>query len=145
MIGVIIAGTRTFDDYELLKEKCDKWLKYGHPNDLVILSGGAKGADKLGERYAKERNLNLEIYPANWEKYGKSAGIKRNIQMGNNADILIAFWDGKSRGTKHMIDYANKQEFTTVVVIDYEENLEYYSSHRKRNPNLFSGQTRQQD
>ena len=72
----------------------------------VILSGTARGADKLGERWAAENSVRLEYYPANWDRYGKSAGYRRNAKMAANADAMIALWDGKSRGTKHMIDIA---------------------------------------
>lgn len=102
---VIIAGSRNFNDYELLKEKTDELLsnviKEGY--DITIISGGARGADRLAERYAKERGFNLVVYNADWNKYGKSAGYRRNIEMSKIGDALIAFWDGQSRGTKNMI------------------------------------------
>lgn len=88
--------------------------------NLEIISGTANGADKLGERFAKEYNLKIKRFPANWDLYGKSAGYKRNEQMALYAKedngILIAFWNGKSKGTKHMIDIANKYELITVVI-----------------------------
>lgn len=113
---IIIAGGRDFDDYELLKRICDNLIKY--KDSVEIVSGGANGADKLGERYAKENNMNLRIFPADWYKFGKSAGYKRNLQMASYADVLIAFWDGKSKGTGHMIDLAKKHGLG-VTVINY--------------------------
>jgi len=113
---VIIAGGRDFNNYELLKVRCDNILS--KQNEIIIVSGGAKGADSLGERYANDKGYSLEIYPAEWDKYGKSAGYKRNVLMSENADSLIAFWDGKSRGTKHMIDIATKNGLN-VRVINY--------------------------
>lgn len=102
---VIIAGGRDFNDYKLLKDKCLKILTNKIKTDsVVIVSGGARGADVLGERFAKELGLQLLLFPAEWDKYGKSAGYKRNLTMSENADALIAFWDGESRGTRHMID-----------------------------------------
>ena len=98
---VIVAGGRDFDNYELLKEKLDFYFKDITP---VIVCGEAKGADLLGRRYAEEKGLDILSYPAEWEKYGKSAGFRRNEQMAANATALVAFWDGKSKGTKHMID-----------------------------------------
>ena len=77
-------------------------------NDIIILSGCANGADAIGERYAKENGLKVEKYPANWEKYGKSAGPRRNEEMANKCDYVICFWDGNSKGTKSMIDFAKK-------------------------------------
>lgn len=102
---VIIAGGRDFNDYGLLKTKCDFFLsKY---KQVEIVSGKAKGADALGELYADENRMNIHFFPANWDMYGNAAGPIRNEEMGKHADVLIAFWDGKSKGTKHMIDYMN--------------------------------------
>lgn len=106
MFKVIIAGGRDFDDYRLLCMKAHSLLCSYINSEIQIVSGTAKGADKLGERYAKENYISLKQFPAEWSKYGKSAGYKRNVQMAEYADALIAFWDGKSKGTKHMIDIA---------------------------------------
>lgn len=118
MIKVIIAGTRDFNDYAFLKKNVDYFLQGINPNneEIEIVSGNARGADKLGERYAKEHNLPVKLFPANWDKYGKRAGYLRNQEMANYADVLIAFWDEKSKGTKHMIDIAKKQGLTVIVV-----------------------------
>lgn len=121
MIKVIIAGTRDFNDYAFLKKNVDYFLQGINPNneEIEIVSGNARGADKLGERYAKEHNLPVKLFPANWDKYGKRAGYLRNQEMANYSDVLIAFWDEKSKGTKHMIDIAKKQDLT-VIVVGYE-------------------------
>lgn len=103
---IIIAGSRGFNDYELLKSTCDKILI--NQKDIEIVSGGAKGADALGERYAKERGYGIKLFLADWS-LGRKAGYLRNIKMSEYADALIAFWDGQSRGTKHMIDIANEK------------------------------------
>ena len=118
MIKVIIAGTRDFNDYAFLKKNVDYFLQGINPNneEIEIVSGNARGADKLGERYAKEHNLPVKLFPANWDKYGKQAGYLRNQEMANYSDVLIAFWDEKSKGTKHMIDIAKKQDLTVIVV-----------------------------
>lgn len=118
MIKVIIAGTRDFNDYDFLKKNVDYFLQGINPNneEIEIVSGNARGADKLGERYAKEHNLPVKLFPANWDKYGKRAGYLRNQEMANYSDMLIAFWDEKSKGTKHMIDIAKKQGLTVIVV-----------------------------
>ena len=116
MIKVIIAGTRDFNDYALLKKDVDYFLQDFNPSKIEIVSGNARGADKLGERYAKEHNLPVKLFPANWDKYGKRAGYLRNQEMANYSDVLIAFWDEKSKGTKHMIDIAKKQDLTVIVV-----------------------------
>ena len=98
---VIIAGSRTFNSYETLREACDHLLQ--NKADITIVSGTARGADQLGERYAGMRGYKLIKMPAEWDKEGKSAGYKRNERMADVADGLIAFHDGESRGTAHMI------------------------------------------
>lgn len=113
---VIIAGGRDFNDYDRLVAVLDKVLRRVNKEKLVIISGGARGADSLGERYAKEKGYGLEVYPADWNKHGKSAGYKRNTEMAEVAHALVAFWDEKSRGTKHMIDIAERKELKVRVV-----------------------------
>ena len=98
---VIIAGTRTFNNYQLL---CNT-IKELNINIDEIVCGRAKGADALGEKDAKENNIPIKYFLADWDKYGKGAGPIRNHQMGDYADYLIAFWDKKSKGTLDMINY----------------------------------------
>lgn len=114
---VIIAGGRDFNDYDLLERKMDHLLSK-ISNTIIIVCGKARGADTLGEQYAKARNYQVAYYPADWS-IGKAAGYIRNTEMAENADALVAFWDGKSRGTKHMIDIANKKKLK-VRIIRYE-------------------------
>jgi hypothetical protein len=111
---VIIAGSRNFNDYNLLKSSCDNLLTQF--TNIEIVSGTARGADKLGERYAREKGYDIKEFPANWDKFGKSAGYIRNDEMAQYADMLIAFWDGTSKGTKHMIDLANKRGIKVEIV-----------------------------
>lgn len=116
-LKVIIAGGREFADYDLLKRVCNHMLSVvKETSQVTIVSGGARGVDKMGERYAKEFGINLIIMNADWEKHGKSAGYKRNQEMANVSTHLIAFWDGKSRGTKHMIDIAKRDGLKSHVV-----------------------------
>ena len=112
--AVIIAGSRTFADYNLLCEKCDFFFQNKRPTSIVC--GKARGADTLGEQYAVEHQIPVDAYPAQWDKHGKAAGYIRNEEMAKNADALIAFWDGKSRGTKHMIDLAMKYQLKIRIV-----------------------------
>lgn len=108
MFKVIIAGSRGFDDYELLKSYAGMKLSKIFES-VEIVSGGARGADALGERYAREMGFSLKVFPTEWDKYGKSAGYRRNAQMADYADALIAFWDGESPGTKNMIQLAREK------------------------------------
>lgn len=119
---VIIAGSRYFCNYKKLVAKCDAILanKINDPNcEVVVVSGCAQGADKLGERYAWSRQLKVEKYPADWENLGKAAGPIRNEKMAQNADALIAFplYGVHNRGTQDMIHRA-RQHNLLVRVID---------------------------
>lgn len=117
---VIIAGSRGFSNYKLLKEKCNEYLREKRKEyNIIIISGGARGADTLGEKYAQDEGFSLEVFPANWNKFGKSAGFIRNEQMAEIADALIVFWDGKSHGTKHMIEIMENKKLL-VRVVNYE-------------------------
>lgn len=101
---VIIAGGRDYHNYSTLLDA----IVECNFNIQTVVSGGAKGVDALGERYAESADVPLHIYPADWEKNGRAAGPIRNRKMAENADALIAIWDGKSRGTKNMIETATK-------------------------------------
>ena len=116
-IRIIVAGGRDFDNYGLLSSVLTEYIG---SNEVVIISGTARGADRLGERFAADNGIEVRRFPANWNEYGKSAGIIRNCEMGNYAaqatGVLFAFWDGKSRGTKHMITFAKKHGLEVHVV-----------------------------
>lgn len=116
MIKVIVAGSRDFDNGGIF-ENAMTWLlpsDSDYAESIEIISGGCTGADALAEIYAKEWDIPLKVFPADWKKYGNAAGPIRNGQMAQyatsdgNPGILVAFWDGKSRGTKNMIDTAFK-------------------------------------
>ena len=114
---VIIAGGREFQDYALLKEKCEYYLQNKLQSDnVIIVSGHASGADSLGERFAQEHGLQIELHPADWAKHGRAAGPIRNEEMASVADALIAFWDGQSRGTKNMIDQAREKGLKIAII-----------------------------
>lgn len=101
---VAVIGSRGFTNYNLLS---DVLTKFSNEQKLTtIISGGAQGADKLAEVYAKTNNIPIIIYPADWAKHGRAAGPIRNKQLVNDADYIIAFWDGKSPGTLSSINFA---------------------------------------
>lgn len=93
-----------------------KFLRLMKPHEVEIVSGTARGADQLGEKFAKEKGCNLKQFPADWDAYGKSAGYRRNADMAKYADACVVFWDGVSKGTKHMIDLAEKAELDLKIV-----------------------------
>lgn len=113
---IAVVGSRNFNNYQLLKNTLDK---YKEKCELII-SGGAKGADKLAERYAKENGFEIKIFKPDWKRYGKGAGLIRNKQIVENADLIIAFWDGKSKGTAFTVNYAQKSG-KEVEVINYKK------------------------
>lgn len=115
MFRVIIAGGRDFADYTLLSETMDDYLS-SITDDIFIVCGQARGADTLGEQYAKEHGYQVNYFPADWNRLGKSAGYIRNTEMAKNADALVAFWDSHSLGTKHMIATAERLGLDVRVV-----------------------------
>lgn len=114
MYYLIIAGGRDFNDYPLLERTVDQFLKDVR-DEITIFCGKASGADSLGERYALARGYAVQYFPALWKKFGRAAGPVRNQEMVDRADALVAFWDGKSRGTAHIIGAARRQQLSICV------------------------------
>ncbi len=111
---VIVAGSRSFNDYALLKDKLDKAFLKHKPTSIVC--GEASGADTLGRRYAEENGIKIDSFPADWNTHGKQAGYIRNEEMAGNADALIAFHVNNSAGTRHMINTAKKMGLQVRVI-----------------------------
>lgn len=117
---LIVAGSRTFDDTEFLSAWLDALIVfYSATGEVVLVSGGALGADALAERYAANNGVGIEVYPADWDTHGKAAGPKRNAQMASVGNALVVFWDGQSRGTKNMIVEARKHKIPIHIVHFY--------------------------
>jgi len=123
-VGII--GSRTFNDYGLMVESL-KGLKI-----TTIISGGAIGADILAEQYAKENDIPTKIFLPDWNKHGKSAGFLRNTDIVNESEMIIAFWDGISNGTKDSIEKAKKLN-KQVIIINTKKN-EYRNFTKEKNP-----------
>ena len=106
---LLIVGSRTIMNYDLT----------GHvPAETeLIISGGAKGMDTVAERYADAHGIEKLIIRPDYEKYGRAAPIKRNEEMVNAADTVLAVWDGESRGTKYTLGYARRLNKKTIEVI----------------------------
>jgi len=103
-IRIIIAGSRNFSDYELLRDKMDLLISNMNEDDIQIVSGGCRGADTMGEDYAVERlNSDIKYFPADWKRFGNAAGPRRNREMAEYATHLVLFWDGSSNGSKNML------------------------------------------
>jgi YspA, cpYpsA-related SLOG family len=116
VLKVIIAGGRDFNDYELLTKSLEKILSNYESKYIEIVSGMCRGADLLGIKYAETKGISIREFPADWNKYGNRAGPIRNRQMAEYADALVVFWDGKSRGTKSMINEAENNELKTRII-----------------------------
>ena len=106
-VNVCVVGSRNFNDYEILSSVLcsfsskSKLIK--NASKIKFLCGGARGADSLGEVWAKKNNYETESFIPDWGANPNTAGFIRNVQMATLTDVLIAFWDGESRGTKHML------------------------------------------
>jgi hypothetical protein len=117
---VIVAGSRDFDDYELVRKSLDEILVNMPPSSTCIVSGTARGADMLGERYAKERGYKIAPFPAKWRdekgNYDPGAGYARNAQMAEAGTHLVVFWDGVSKGTKNMLSEAGVRNIPVRII-----------------------------
>ena len=109
---LIIAGSRSFTNYQLL---CQTLAPERH-RITQVLTGGARGADQLGFRWALKHHIRSRCFAADWERFGKSAGVRRNHQMAQAGDLLLAFWDGRSAGTRHMISCMQQLGKPCVIV-----------------------------
>jgi hypothetical protein len=110
---VAVIGSRGFTDYELVKNTLSKM------DISLVVSGSAMGADRLGEQYAEENSIPTKIFLPDWERLGKGAGIIRNTDIINECEIVVAFWDNKSRGTLDSINKAKKLG-KKLIIINYE-------------------------
>ena len=114
---LIVAGGRAFNDRKLLASKLIKITNEDLKDCTVsIVSGMARGADMMAYNFAIQHQVAIYEFPANWDKFGKSAGYRRNAEMANFSQGLLAFWDGKSHGTKHMIDAARSKKLLVKIV-----------------------------
>jgi hypothetical protein len=103
---IAIIGSRSITDKAQIYQKLDQIFRSRKPDEVV--SGGAKGPDTLGVLWARENGVSVKEFLPDWAKYGRSAGFKRNTQIVESADLVIAFWDGESRGTLDSINKAKK-------------------------------------
>lgn len=111
----VIAGSRGINSYRLLKKAINEsGIK---DNITEVISGGARGVDRMGFLWAEEFHIPVAIFLPDWKRYGNRAGILRNIEMIDYADALIALWDGESKGTRHSIDYAIKRDIYVWVAL----------------------------
>lgn len=118
---VAIVGTRHFEDYDLLCSVLDELIsKNIISQNCTIISGGAKGADSMAERFAKERSMETKIHHPAYKKFGRKAPIIRNKWIVKDAEMVVAFWNGQSSGTGFTVQYAREKE-KPLLVIDYDQ------------------------
>jgi len=110
MKKIAVIGSRTFTDYDVLKKALDQYPAF------ILVSGGAKGADTLAEKYADEKGYKKVIFKPDSKKYGRSAGIKRNQEIINLADEVVGFWNKMSEGTGHSLELARKKGMPVTIV-----------------------------
>ena len=131
-IRIGVVGCRNFNNYEFIKNYINRFLNKNNTihEDVIIVSGGAKGVDTLAERYAIEYNIPIDIYKAEWNnfnhpckikhnengKYNALAGFNRNKDIVKNSDIILAFWDGKSKGTENTIMVADDLNKNCIII-----------------------------
>lgn len=129
MLKLIINGSRSFHNYYQMKTILKKYLieHKVNPAQIEVISGGAKGADQLAIELANEYQLQLKVMNADWDTYGKRAGLIRNQAMLDYATlnpldtvVLLSFWDGQSRGTKHMIDICKTKGIQVNINLFHE-------------------------
>lgn len=112
----IIAGSRTFTDYRFVAKHLDRICRSGFHISKVVSGKEPNGVDRLGEAWAKKNKIPIKPFPADWNKFGLAAGPIRNAEMAWYADALIAFWDGKSPGTRGMIRIAKARRLVVIVI-----------------------------
>jgi hypothetical protein len=114
-----IIGSREYEDYESLKNiMMDLFFGYDYNAYKVkeVISGGAIGADSLGAKWAKENKIKLTEFFPDWKSYGKQAGFIRNIEIVKNSDMVLALWNGLSKGTAHSLRIARDQKKPTLII-----------------------------
>lgn len=123
-----IIGSRGFNNYDLLEKEVISFIPV-LDIDLLI-SGGAEGADSLGEQFAKNFNIPTKIFRPDWKTNGRKAGYMRNVDIIRHSDLVIAFWDGQSKGTRHSISLALKTYRKPIRVIQYNNRTGSNSLNR---------------
>jgi len=129
MYKLLVAGSRSFFDLRYATEKIDSFV-YNHlPKGIPfgIVSGKALGADEVGEEYAKKKGYPVKYFKPDWDKHPKRAGYIRNEEMGDYVTGGVIFWNGWSKGTKHMIEYMKKLKKPLMVVYYNTDKVEFFN------------------
>ena len=132
-----IVGSRTFNDFAILNRVIDDIIDESGYNVTKIVSGGARGADELGERYAEKYGIEKLIFKADWKRFGKRAGFIRNVDIIKNCDVCICFWNGDSHGTLHDIQLCFEHEKECYVYNFNTGKLNYNSGQVSADMDVF--------
>jgi glycerophosphoryl diester phosphodiesterase len=119
----IVAGSRTIGEFMVVNyalQQCPWTIS-------EIVSGRARGVDSLGEEWANRNRVPVKFFPADWDRFGRSAGYRRNAEMAEYADALVAVWDGESKGTGHMIDLAKRNGLQVMIYNTSNGSVTNYS------------------
>jgi len=116
-LKIVVAGCRYYNDYHESANKLDDIIT-AIPKDekITFISGKCRGADRIGEEYARKNGYEIEYFSADWKRYGRAAGPIRNKEMVKSADLIVCFWDEESRGTKSLIEICRKLNKKTVII-----------------------------
>lgn len=127
---VVICGSRTINDYQEFKQIMLDFLAW-FDRPIIIVHGGAKlGADAMAAKFALEQKIRWEVYEADWDKHGNSAGYKRNAEMREVADYTLAFWDGESKGTADMIENTNTAVLSAIMIVPNPKLGKFFFDYR---------------
>ena len=124
-VKIMVCGSRTITDRELIFKWINRELEIFHDNKVIIIEGEARGVDTIAKDYALINHLDIMSFPANWDKYGKAAGMIRNEEMVKVCDHCLIFWDGQSHGTKNDIELCKKYNKTYRVIVPGKVNCDY--------------------
>lgn len=116
ILKLMVCGSRTITNRTLIFTNIDKFISENPDKKIIIIEGEARGVDSIAKDYALINHLDIMSFPANWSKYGRSAGMIRNEEMVKVCDFCLIFWDGKSHGTKNDIDLCEKYNKPNLVV-----------------------------
>lgn len=136
VIRILITGSRNFDDFNMMQYALEDVLDCfpdAFPEDFIVVHGNARGADKISGYIARQLGMHVEVHNAQWNTYGKRAGIIRNTQMVNSgADICLAFPIGASKGTRHCMSLVEQANIPLINITEAsaDEIDEFFSTYQ---------------
>ena len=134
---VVVAGSRSYNDYLKFSNLMNRYLKWLGKEDLAIITGSAwEGPDRMVIQWCKENDIPYFEFPADWEKHGKRAGFIRNCEMRDACTHLFVFWDCISKGTAHMMDECYKHEDIKIMICIVEPDIDYYKNKHEKQKRL---------